>query len=61
MGATDMSTRYTIKKYTSEKRAGEQEWEHAAVGREPLNQEFEGFDLKEGEARVIAEFTQVLE
>ena len=56
-----MSTRYTIKKYTSEKRAGEQEWEHAAVGREPLNQEFEGFDLKEGEARVIAEFTQVLE
>jgi phage repressor protein C with HTH and peptisase S24 domain len=62
MGATDTSTRYTIKKYTSQKRrTGEEEWEHAAVRLEPLNKEFEGFDLKEGEAKVIAEFIQVLE
>lgn len=62
MGATDTSTRYTIKKYTSQKRrTGEEEWQHAAVRLEPLNKEFEGFALKEGEARVIAEFIQVLE
>jgi len=62
MGITDTSARYTIKKYTSQKRrTGEEEWEHAAVRLEPLNKEFEGFDLKEGEARVIAEFIQVLE
>ena len=62
MGATDTTTRYTIKKYTSQKRrAGEEEWEHAGVRLEPLNKEFEGFDLKEGEARVVAEFIRVLE
>ena len=68
MGATDTTTRYTIKKYTSEKkysgeegRMGGEEWEHDRVRLEPLNKEFEGFDLKEGEARVIAEFIQVLE
>lgn len=62
MGATDTSTRYTIKKYTSQKRrTGEEEWEHTGVRLEPLNKEFEGFDLKEGEAKVIAEFIQVLE
>jgi SOS-response transcriptional repressor LexA len=62
MGATDTTTRYTIKKYTSLKRhMGEDEWEHAGVRLEPLNKEFEGFDLKEGEAKVIAEFIQVLE
>jgi len=62
MGATDTTTRYTIKKYTSEKKhSGEGEWEHGRVRLEPLNKEFEGFDLKEGEARVIAEFIQVLE
>ena len=62
MGATDTTTRYTIKKYTSLKRhLGEEEWEHAGIRLEPLNKEFEGFDLKEGEAKVIAEFIQVLE
>lgn len=62
MGATDTTTRYTIKKYTSKKRrTGDDEWEHAGVRLEPLNKEFEGFDLKEGEARVIAELLQVLE
>lgn len=61
-GTTETSARYTIKKYTSKKvQSGEEEWEHAAVRLEPLNPEFEGFELKEGEARVIAEFVQVLE
>ena len=61
-GTTETSARYTIKKYTSKKtQTGEEEWEHASVRLEPLNPEFEGFELKEGEARVIAEFVQVLE
>ncbi len=61
-GTTETSARYTIKKYTSRKvQSGEEEWEHASVRLEPLNPEFEGFELKEGEARVIAEFVQVLE
>lgn len=62
MGSTDTTSRYTIKKYTSQKRrTGNDEWEHAGVRLEPINKEFEGFELKEGEARVIAEFLQVLE
>lgn len=61
-GTTETSARYTIKKYTSKKvYSGEEEWEHASVRLEPLNPDFEGFELKEGEARVIAEFVQVLE
>jgi len=64
-GVTETSARYTIKKYTSDKgkkaQPEEGEWAHAWVRLEPLNKEFEGFALKEGEARVIAEFIQVLE
>jgi phage repressor protein C with HTH and peptisase S24 domain len=61
-GATETSARYTIKKYTSQKSQGKEgEWEHASIRLEPLNREFEGFELKEDEARVIAEFIQVLE
>ena len=61
-GTTETSARYTIKKYTSKKtQTGEEEWEHALVRLEPVNPEFEGFELKAGEARVIAEFVQVLE
>ena len=61
-GTTETSARYTIKKYTSKKSHGEEgQWEHASVRLEPLNKEFEGFDLVEGEARVIAEFVKVLE
>ena len=38
-GATETSARYTIKKYTSKKtQTGEEEWEHASVRLEPLNQ-----------------------
>ena len=61
-GATETSARYTIKKYTSQKSQGKEgEWEHTSIRLEPLNKEFEGFELKEDEARVIAEFIQVLE
>jgi len=61
-GTTETSARYTIKKYTSKKiQSDEGEWRHGTVRLEPLNPEFEGFELKEGEARVIGEFIQVLE
>jgi phage repressor protein C with HTH and peptisase S24 domain len=65
IGATDSSARYTVKKYTSTKAlAGKGEdasWRHTKVRLEPLNPEFEGFDLEEGKCRVIAEFMQVLD
>lgn len=61
-GITETSAQYTIKKYTSKKvESADEQWEHASVRLDPLNPEFEGFELKEGEARVIAEFIQVLE
>lgn len=61
-GSTETSARYSVKVYTSKKRySGEDEWEHASVRLEPINKEFEGFELIEGETRVVAEFIQVLE
>ena len=65
LGATDTTARYTVKKYTSTKaQAGKGEdasWRHTAVRLEPLNPDFEGFELVEGQCRVIAEFVQVLD
>lgn len=57
--------RYTVKRYASEKtgRAGD-EWSHTRIRLEPLNPEFEAWDLDPGEAgnlRVIAEFVAVLD
>lgn len=61
-GTTETSARYSIKKYTSRKAsADEGGWRHESIRLEPLNPEFEGFELKEGECRIIAEFVQVLE
>ena len=55
--------RYTVKRYRSEKRfSGDGEWSHARIVLEPLNPEFEPWELEEGsECRVIAEFLRVLE
>lgn len=61
-GTTESSARYSIKKYTSRKApAAEGGWRHESIRLEPLNPEFEGFELKEGECRILAEFVQVLE
>lgn len=57
----DPSSRYTVKRYTSRKTANDDgTWEHTSIRLEPLNPEFEAFELGEGEFRVIAEFVQVL-
>ena len=36
-------------------------WEHESIRLEPLNHEFEAFELGAGDFRVIAEFVQVLQ
>jgi SOS-response transcriptional repressor LexA len=69
IGETDFAARYTVKRYTSAKHAGEEgeagEWRHARIRLEPLNREFEAFDLSgdefESNFRVIGEFVEVLD
>jgi SOS-response transcriptional repressor LexA len=59
-GAND---RYTVKRYTSVKRQDPGgSWEHERIRLEPLNPEFDAWDLDPEEDRfhVIAEFVQVL-
>ena len=59
------SSAFTVKRYTSRKsRTPEYEWQNEAIRLEPLNREFEAFDLApdefESRYRVIAEFVEVL-
>ncbi len=58
--------RYTVKRYRSEKTSVEigEQWSHARIRLEPLNPEFEAWDLDPAEKenlRIIAEFVQVLD
>lgn len=55
--------RYTVKRYRSEKIAHEDgAWEHARIFMEPLNPEFDTWEIKEGDqCRVVAEFLRVLD
>ncbi len=58
----DEAARYTIKRYASQKiQTAEDEWAHESIPLHPLNPEFQPFDLRNGEFRVIAEWVQVLE
>lgn len=60
-GRKQTDQQYTVKKYTSKKvYTGEDEWQHQVIRLEPLNRDFEAFELKGEEFRVIAEFVQVL-
>jgi SOS-response transcriptional repressor LexA len=54
--------RFTVKRYTSRKSsAGEDEWQHERVRLEPLNPEYEAFDLAPDQIKyVIAEWVQTL-
>jgi SOS-response transcriptional repressor LexA len=68
LGELDDSARYTIKKYTSRKvskqQGGEEEdvrWQHESIRLEPLNPEFQAFDLAPDGLRVIAEWIGTLE
>lgn len=55
--------RYTVKRYYSEKRHSEDgEWSHTVVRFEPLNPEFEAWEITEDhQCRVLGEFIRVLE
>lgn len=57
------SGRYTVKRYRSEKAATEEGWRHARIRLEPLNPEFEAWDLEDDpdRFRVIGEFVAVVE
>jgi phage repressor protein C with HTH and peptisase S24 domain len=59
-GADD---RYTVKRYWSEKTPSEEGWKHDRIILEPLNPEFQAWDLKPEEERyrILAEFVQVLD
>jgi phage repressor protein C with HTH and peptisase S24 domain len=63
-GAND---RHTVKRYHSQKRerpdgSSDAIWEHEMIRLEPLNPEFEAWELnpEEGRFRIVAEFVQVL-
>jgi SOS-response transcriptional repressor LexA len=60
---SEFEQRYTVKRYSSLKQASESgEWRHARIRLEPLNPEFEAWELEEGaECRVIGEFVRVLD
>jgi phage repressor protein C with HTH and peptisase S24 domain len=61
-GDIDESARYTVKKYTSRKASnGEDEWHHERIRLEPLNPEFEAWDLGPEDFAVVAEWLRVLE
>jgi phage repressor protein C with HTH and peptisase S24 domain len=52
--------RYTVKRYKSEKAASEEGWHHQRITLEPLNPDYDPWDLSEGEFRVLGEFVRVL-
>jgi SOS-response transcriptional repressor LexA len=61
-GVTDDTARYTIKKYTSRKRkTGEDQWEHERIRLEPLNPEYEAWDVEPQDFAVVAEWLRVIE
>jgi len=51
---------FTIKRYTSAKDAAGDSWEHTRIRLEPLNPEFESWDLRPDEFTVVGEFVRVL-
>jgi len=61
-GVADRSARYTVKRYTSVKRQlSDDEWEHERIRLEPLNPEFEPWDVEPQDFAVVAEWLRVIE
>jgi SOS-response transcriptional repressor LexA len=61
-GVLDETARYTVKKYTSRKvSTGEDEWRHESIRLEPLNPEFEPWDVGPQDFAVVAEWLRVME
>lgn len=53
--------RYTIKRYKSIKRQSEDSWEHESIRLEPLNPEYEAWELSPSDIRVVGEFVRTLD
>jgi SOS-response transcriptional repressor LexA len=60
-GELDQTARYTIKRYTSTKVHHESEWRHEQVRLEPLNPEFEAWNLDPEGFAVVAEWLRVID
>ena len=61
-GAMEQTARYTIKRYTSIKKStGDDQWEHERIRLEPLNPEFEAWDVGPQDFAVVAEWLRVIE
>jgi phage repressor protein C with HTH and peptisase S24 domain len=58
---TDFASRYTVKRYARQGPRDESAEREAPIHLEPLNREFEAFDLTSDKFRVVAEFVQVLQ
>lgn len=61
-GVLDETARFTVKRYTSRKRAtGEDQWEHEEIRLEPLNPAFEAWNVEPQDFAVVAEWLRVIE
>jgi SOS-response transcriptional repressor LexA len=62
-GLLDETARYTVKRYTSAKAYDEasEEWRHVSVRLEPLNPDFEPWDVEPNDFAVVAEWLRVIE
>ena len=65
VGASESGGEFTVKRYTSRKAETEEGWRHAGIRLEPLNPEFQAWDLapsdlEDGPYRVQGEFLGVL-
>jgi SOS-response transcriptional repressor LexA len=58
---TDFASRYTVKRYARRGPRDESAERETPIRLEPLNPEFEAFELTSDKFRVVAEFVQVLE
>ena len=65
-GITDETARYTVKRYTSKKKQlqafeDDVQWQHEQIRLEPLNPEFEPWDVEPQDFAVVAEWLRVIE
>ena len=62
-GVLDETARYTLKRYRSRKSEDERtgEWAHESIRLEPLNPEFEAWNVEPNDFSVVAEWLRVIE
>jgi SOS-response transcriptional repressor LexA len=66
-GIVDETAQYTVKRYTSQKtflspdQSDEPQWRHERIRLEPLNPEFEAWDVGPEDFAVVAEWLRVIE